>query len=148
MRRLLARTAVLAALLGCEGLTAPAPGPDPLPPPNSSLLDGSWRAIYWIAEPQDAPVLDVYELGGRLTLSITNGYVSGTMDLPEGVTSGIPLQADMAGVVLVDGDKARFIQGTDTFVGRATWRIGEDALFIVDHQVETTRFTVVLVRGW
>lgn len=148
MRRLLLTTALLAAVAGCDVITQPLPDPGPLPPPNSVALDGSWRAIYWIAQPEAAPAMDVYDLGGRLTLTISNGYVSGTMSLPEGVTSGIPLTADMAGVVLVDGDRAQFLQPEDTFVRRASWRIGQDALFIVDHLVETTRFTVVLVRGW
>jgi hypothetical protein len=54
----------------------------------------------------------------------------------------------MAGVVLVDGDSARFVQSEDTFVRRATWKVLEDALVLADHDVEGTRFTVVLVRGW
>lgn len=148
MRRLIPMLMLLVAAAGCDAVTAPAPDPAPvLPPPNSKLLDGQWRAVYWIAQPQDAPALDVHELGGRLSLTITDGFVSGSMSLPEGVTNGIPLTADMAGVVLVDGDRAQFIQTEDTFVRRASWRIAPDVLFILDHPVETTRFTVVLVRG-
>lgn len=92
--------------------------------------------------------MDVWELGGRLDLVIAAGVVAGTMHVPGEVSGGTPLDADMAGVVLVTGDSARFAQLEDTFVRRATWRIDDDALFIVDHDVEGTRFSVVLVRGW
>jgi hypothetical protein len=132
--------------LGCEPSTQPA---DPrLPPPNSTLLDGTWRAIYWTAQPPDDELMDVWELGGRLDLVIAKGAVTGTMHVPADVSGGAPLDADMAGVVLVAGDSARFEQPEDTFVRRATWRIDDDALFIVDHDVEGTRFSLVLVRGW
>lgn len=141
--------ALALTILACDGTTAPTPPPPPpLPPPNSAELDGSWRAIYWLAEPTDAPLLDVIELGGTLDLEITAGYVVGAMYVPPGVTGGSPASADMAGVVLVEGGHAKFAQLEDSFVRRATWTIGDDALYIVDHEVETTRFTVVLVRGW
>jgi hypothetical protein len=142
---------LLLAAAACDGRTASLPTlppPAPLPPPNSTLLDGSWRAIYWLAMPASGAVMDVWELGGRLDLQIVAGHVTGTMNVPPDVTQGGPASADMAGVVLVDGDSARFVQSEDTFVRRATWKVLEDALVLADHDVEGTRFTVVLVRGW
>lgn len=150
---MLRRSLIVLALLllaGCDrSPVEPSPGPIvPLPPPNSTALDGAWRALYWIAEPAGKPAMDVWELGGRIDLVIAGGLVTGTMTVPDGVTQGIPLTADMAGVVRVEGTSARFSQTEDTFVSRATWWIGDDTLVLVDHDVEGTAFTVVLVRGW
>lgn len=165
LRRLVMGACLLATLAGCDGASpagpdpspvppsapppAPAPTPaPPLPPPNSTILDGSWRAVYWLATPADGQLMDVWELGGRITLTISDGHVEGSMIVPPDVTQGDTATADMHGVVLVTGDSARFVQHQDTFVQRATWTILGHAMYIVDHDVEGTRFTVVLMRGW
>lgn len=119
---------------------------DPLP---TSALDGSWRAIYWIAKLPNDSLLDVWEEGGRITLKIEAAVVSGVMQVPGSITNGADASVDMAGLALAAGDSARFAQVEDSFVGRAHWAIGDNVLFIVDYPMpHGTRFTVVLVRGW
>lgn len=145
----------LAACRGDNAASAPteppappvdAPELDPLP---TSALDGSWRAIYWLAKLPNDSLIDVWEEGGRINLQIEAAIVSGTMQVPGTVSYGADVTIDMAGLALAAGDSARFAQEQDTFVGRAKWAILEDALVLQDYPMPNgTRFTVVLVRGW
>lgn len=156
LRAQLLGLAFVLGLAACSGDSAPStptlpppadePTLDPLP---TSDLDGSWRAIYWVAKLPNDSLLDVWEEGGRIDLEIEAAIISGVMQVPGSITNGADVSIDMAGLALAAGDSASFAQEQDTFVGRAKWVIGEDALFIVDYPMPNgTAFTVVLVRGW
>ncbi len=149
---LLAVTAVLAACIAACTTDAPITALPPEAPPIFTLLDGDWRALYWSAEPAAAESLDVITEGGSITLRIEHGVVSGSLFVPPSVTQGIALTADMSRVVHPEGNGARFVQAEDTFVQRAPWTFLPGDVFdalVLDHvDVESTVFTVVLVRAW
>ncbi len=150
--RLLLRWLVALFAIGCGSDTALAPPEAPAPEPPAIDLDGSWRALYWIAETASGTVFDVITEGGSLVLQVAGTLVTGSMHVPENVTNGAPLTVSMEGTVRLHGDSVRFEQSNDTFVQRAAWthHPGEvfNALVLHQYPVEGTHFTVVLVRNW
>lgn len=156
LRRLALTFLVAVSPVGCGADAAVAPNPvmppDPVLPPPPAVLDGSWRALYWIVETASGAVFDVITEGGSIALQVNGDIVTGNMHVPETVTNGAPTTVDMAGIVRIEGDSVRFEQAEDTFVQRAVWQhlpgSAFDALVLANEAVEGARFTVVLVRNW
>ena len=133
-RRLSAASLVL-ALFGCGDAAGP----------TAHSVGGSYRATSFLVTGADGST-DYLAAGATLFLTLrpAGQVVEGRLTIPEAL--GGPLEVDLSGTFVLDGEWVRIRNASDTFVRSVPWRIGDGTLTAADEAGGGARVSATLTR--
>ncbi len=127
---------VALALLACgDGPTGP----------TAESVAGSYVATRFVVLQSGVPT-DYLAAGASLVLTLRaeGRAAEGRLVIPE--AAGGPVEADLAGTYVVNGDSVRVRNVSDTFVGSLPWHIGDGTLTASGETGDDGRVSVTLTR--